>query len=125
MTRVLVVDDRPDVRLSFMYLLAACGFHAAEAQDGIRALEYLDREPATDIILTDLDMPGMDGVQLLRAVHARHSRPPRVIVMTGSVLETDVAVAEARRAGAAAVLVKPISQVALQQAIREVLGSRR
>jgi CheY-like chemotaxis protein len=117
--RVLVVDDRPDVRLSFMYLLQACGYEAAEAGGGADALSYLSRKKV-DVVLTDLDMPGMDGLELLETVRAGKT-PPKVIVMTGSAVGDGEALTAAQKLGADAVLLKPLSRDQLQRTITMVL----
>src|SRR5256885_868054 len=81
--RVLVVDDRPDVRLSLMYMLEACGYGIDEAADGHQAMAVIAKRQA-DVVLADLYMPSMDGVELVDAIRARPVAQPRIILMTGA-----------------------------------------
>ena len=77
---VLVVDDDEDaieVLSSFLTLCAACVVFARSAADG---LVYVDRQPKLDVVLTDLAMPGMDGVEFTRKIRER--RPVPVIALT-------------------------------------------
>src|SRR3954469_18991657 len=106
MARVLVVDDRPDVRLSLLYMLQASGFDVAEAEDGQKALSRLSEE-SFDVILADLSMPVLDGLGLIRIVRDRPRPRPVLIAMTGSAhLDQGAALNEAEDV-ADAVLTKP------------------
>ena len=94
---VLIVDDNPIDRLRAGRLIdqdPRC--HATYAEDGTQALSRLANHP-TSVVLTDLQMEGMDGLSLVRAIHNEHPQVP-VIVMTGHGSE-DVAM-EALRVGA-------------------------
>src|SRR5262252_3048324 len=81
--RILLVDDQPDVRLAFRYMLEADNYEVVEAANGTEALAQLSQKPI-DVILTDLYMPWMDGLSLLRAVRSTGGPTPRVIAMSGS-----------------------------------------
>ena len=112
--RVLVVDDRPDVRLSLVYMLEASGFDVAEAADGAQALGLVEKH-RVEVVLTDLAMPGMDGRELTKELVARSRYRPRVIVMSGSERLESVDAAEL---GADAVLSKPFTRDQLVQTIK-------
>jgi two-component system response regulator AtoC len=101
--RVLIVDDEPNLRQMLEALLAREGYEAVGAASAAEALACHERRPA-DIIITDLCMPGMDGMQLLAALRERES-PATVVVMTayGS---TETAL-EAMKAGAYDYISKP------------------
>jgi CheY-like chemotaxis protein len=81
-TRVLVVDDSNVVRRLVLARLRAAGYDVAEASDGQAALDSLDRAPAA-VVVTDLSMPRLDGLELLAALRAREA-PPEIILLTGS-----------------------------------------
>ena len=116
--RVLVVDDRPDVRLSFCFMLEACGYAAAEAADGAEALTLLARQ-RIDVVLTDLHMPGMDGTALIGLVRRTYRPPPIIIAMTGTSSPWVTAYSEAAaEIGADAILLKPITKQQIIQAIQ-------
>ena len=118
---VLVVDDRPDVRLSFLYLLEASGYEVAEAADGTQALSVLARKHI-DVILTDLYMPGLDGLGLVRIVRGSAPPQPRIIAMSGSDhIGRDASLQAARVLGADAILTKPFSRDQLVRTIKSVL----
>src|SRR5438132_1092104 len=83
MTTILVVDDVPAVAEQYAYDLKRLGaYDALVAHGGREALEALEREPV-DCVILDLEMPGMDGFEVLRAMERRSLRIP-VIVYTGT-----------------------------------------
>jgi two-component system chemotaxis response regulator CheY len=121
-TRVLVVDDQPDVRLSFRYMLEHFGYDVGEAGNGVEALAFLAKEKV-DVILTDLYMPKMDGLTLVRAVRTGPAPRPRIIAVSGSPnLGKEAALEAARVLGADAILLKPLARDQLIKAIRSVVG---
>jgi two-component system response regulator HydG len=69
MPRILVVDDEPANRITLERILSREGLDVDYASDGRAALEVV-REGGVDVVLTDLKMPGMSGLELLRAIHA-------------------------------------------------------
>jgi two-component system sensor histidine kinase and response regulator WspE len=81
--RILVVDDSPLTRELICSLLEAVGYQIANASDGQEALEKLAREPV-DMVVTDLEMPRMDGLELTRRLkaHANYRGLPVVIITT-------------------------------------------
>ena len=101
--RVLVVDDEADIRLGLRRLLSGIGIEAREAASGLLALERLDELPA-DLIITDLMMPGLTGVELLTAVKQR--RPETMVVLLTGFGTVQTAV-QCLQAGAAHFLTKP------------------
>jgi two-component system response regulator HydG len=78
--RILIVDDDAGVRYTLRSVLEDAGHSVEDAEDGEAALALLERE-AFHLVLTDLRMPKMDGLELLRRVRTR-SQPPRVILIT-------------------------------------------
>ncbi len=80
MPRILVVDDNPvDRKLISRMLERQSGWHVATAVDGRAALQVLDSQPV-DLVVTDLQMPGIDGVQLVREIAKSPHRVPVVLV---------------------------------------------
>ncbi len=113
---ILVVDDSRAMVLTLARMLRKAGYHALTAHDGQEALAKLEAGLRPALILTDLNMPGLDGFGLIRAVRARFgvSAPP-IIMLTA---ETSAEAARTARAlGAAAWLCKPADQTALLAAI--------
>ena len=107
MKRILLVDDVPAVRLSIRAALEAIGYQVLEAADGKEALDLLGSQ-AVDLIVTDLWMPNLDGVELLKRLRATNANI-RVIAISGGGMRKpiDVSAALAQTWGADAVLYKP------------------
>ncbi|HCR13957.1 MAG TPA: Fis family transcriptional regulator, partial [Desulfovibrio sp.] len=102
--RILVVDDEEIARENLVHSLTKAGYRAAAAADGRQALAALAEEPC-DLVLTDLRMPEMDGMELLAAIKRRYPEV-EVIVVTGHAA-VDSAVA-AMRLGAFTYVAKPV-----------------
>jgi DNA-binding NtrC family response regulator len=108
--RVLVVDDEAAALSSLAELLREHGYRVETAADGNKALEKLDAF-APDVVLTDLDMPGMDGLELVKRLKAARMRENPVVVM--SALPSGEAAVAALEQGAARYLPKPINTAEL------------
>ena len=82
--RILVVEDSFTVRELQRGILEAAGYPVVTARDGVEALDSLDRDPEIALVITDLQMPELDGIQLTRAIraHATRSSLPVVILTT-------------------------------------------
>jgi EAL domain-containing protein (putative c-di-GMP-specific phosphodiesterase class I) len=119
--RILVVDDQPEVLTVVSRILRKRGFTVSEAADGQAALAQLDQH-AFAVVLSDINMPGMDGLQLLRAVREKDLDLP-VILMT-AVPEIDSA-AQAVEYGALRYLTKPLDLNALVDAVRHGIQLRK
>jgi DNA-binding NtrC family response regulator len=119
--RILVVDDEANARSALVELLREEGYSVEGAADGFKALGKLT-ELAPDLVLTDLKMPGMDGIDLLKKIHA-HDQGIAVVVMTAfGAVETAVA---AMRAGASDYLTKPVNVVEMSLVVKREIGQRR
>ena len=117
--RVLVVDDASDTRDVHERFLRGSGMETLQAADGIQALEVA-RRVTPDVIVTDVDMPMMDGLSLCRRLRAdAATRHVRVVVVTGDASEQAQA---AFAAGCDAVLGKPCSRTILVATIRRLLA---
>ncbi len=119
--RILVVDDEANARSALAELLREEGYIVETAADGFKALPKLE-ELSPDLVLTDLKMPGMDGMELMK--RAWEGDPERVVVVMTAYGSVDTAVA-AMRAGAADYLTKPINVDELVLVIARVLERRR
>lgn len=118
---VLVVDDQEPVRRMVANLLEAEGFHALEARDGAEAIAVFEAQTPLAVI-SDVMMPGMDGLELLRRVK-RIDRSAAVILMTG--MGTADVLLQALRGGATNFFKKPFDVHDLVQEIRSVAEFRR
>jgi len=105
--RVLVVDDRPDT-LGFMLLgLESAGFEVEVAANGREALER-QREHAADVVITDIFMPEMDGLETIDRIKAQFPHT-RIIAMSSGVGRMQDYLKVAGQIGADATLLKPFS----------------
>ncbi len=80
--RVLLVDDDGRIRNVLQWVLTQAGFEVMLAESGDRALEMFCEGDSIDVILTDLEMPGMHGSELIRAIRRLDDRVP-IVVLTG------------------------------------------
>jgi two-component system chemotaxis response regulator CheY len=104
-TKVLIVDDSRTVRAQVAAALTPVGFEVLEAEDGLAALEQLKAVPDIALIICDLNMPRMNGLELLEAIRATLGRPMRAVMLTTEA-RTEV-IEKGKRAGAKGWLVKP------------------
>lgn len=116
--RVLLVEDAPYLRYAFGRLLRMHGFEVREANDGREALDAVPKfQP--QLVLTDLMMPVMDGIELIRRLHgdpATEYLP--VVAITADA--TEQAERLAREAGAVDVITKPIDLPSLLERLRDL-----
>jgi DNA-binding NtrC family response regulator len=112
--RVLVADDDAGVRYTIRQILEDAGHEVVEAADGRAALEAWDASPCP-VVVTDLRMPGMDGMALLQEL-LRRSPPPRVVVVTAHGSERHAV--DAMRAGAWDYFRKPFDGAELLAVVR-------
>ncbi len=121
MTRVLVVDDEPQIRRIVSVLLAEQGYEVAEAESGEAAVEG---QPAfrPDLALVDLSLPGIDGLETLRRLQSRDPRPDCVMMTAYGTIRSAV---EAMKAGAFDYLTKPFDNEELLLVLRRAVEMRR
>jgi len=111
--RVLVVDDEQSLRKVLAATLQREGYEVQLASDGEEAIAALDRDGA-DVVVTDLVMPRMDGLSLLRKVVARHPDVPVIVVTAHGKVDSAV---EAMKAGAFDFVTKPFENAELKAII--------
>lgn len=120
-TRLLVAEDEANLRLVLQKELQRLGYRVQVAPDGEAALRRLE-ESNVDVLLCDINMPRMDGMELLRRVQERPN-PPEVIMLTGNgTIETAV---EAMKIGAYDYLTKPYTINELDVRVRQAAEKRR
>ena len=118
--RILIVEDEPNVRLVFRAALTSNAYQIAVAEDGETALRYLKQESA-DLVLLDLNMPVLGGMDVLRLLRESGSDLPVVIV---SAYDAVPNVVQAMRLGAIDFIPKPTTPEALRKVVAEVLSRR-
>ncbi|MEU7875533.1 response regulator transcription factor [Dactylosporangium sp. NPDC049140] len=116
--RVVIADDQALVRTGFALILGADGIEVvAEAADGAEAVDAV-RRTRPDVVLMDVRMPGMDGLEATRRILTGHPDPPRIIILT--TFDLDRYVYAALSAGASGFLLKDASAGRLVAAVRTV-----
>ena len=116
---ILIVDDSPKMRGFLRTALAAGGYDTLEAIDGIEGLDRLQSHEVA-AILTDINMPRMDGLSFLRSVRqeARFARTPILVLTTENAPEVKAA---GKEAGATGWIVKPFRPEQLCQVLEKVI----
>ncbi|OGL64903.1 MAG: hypothetical protein A3J27_13745 [Candidatus Tectomicrobia bacterium RIFCSPLOWO2_12_FULL_69_37] len=120
MGRILVVDDDLLFQEFVIEEMLRLGHETARAANGREAVEEI-RKKAPDLILLDLRMPQVDGIDTLRALRKEEARAP-VILLTAR--RSPEVLAQAEALGAVEVLFKPVDLTRLFQILEEMLGSR-
>jgi DNA-binding response OmpR family regulator len=115
---LLIVDDEPNVRLMFRTALESSGYRLTEAEDGATALMWLENSPV-DLVLLDLHMPGIGGMDVLESLRKTGNDVPVVIVTAHGSVPNAV---EAMKLGAIDFEEKPLSPEALRRVVAEVLA---
>lgn len=116
--RILTIDDSKTMRDMLMLTLADAGFDVIQAVDGKEGVDLLERENV-DVVITDINMPRMDGYEVVRHLRARpeHKTTPILVLTTESDVEKKNL---AREAGATGWLVKPFDPERLVATVRKV-----
>jgi two-component system alkaline phosphatase synthesis response regulator PhoP len=116
---VLVADNEPDIVELVRFELEREGYDVLRATNGVQALE-LAREHEPDLVLVDVHMPKLGGYEVTREIRAdERLHPVPVMILSGSVLESDVA--QSFEAGANQHMGKPFSPVALRTQVETLL----
>jgi len=118
MAKILVVEDDPAIRAVIKETLETADYTVATSSDGIEALERLRREEF-DMMICDVWMPRMGGLDLLRSLRVEARTPPRVIVMTAD--DTPQTVLEALREQAYQYTAKPFDPITLLEQVERAL----
>jgi len=113
--KVLIIDDQAGIRALLKEVFSVFGFDVMEAQNGYEGLEKLDKRP--DIILLDMKMPGLSGIETLRRLRLVNNSVPVILVTAYQELEM---INEAERLGVTARLIKPFDLEELQRIVRRV-----
>jgi two-component system chemotaxis response regulator CheY len=117
--RILTVDDSASMRQMVMFTLRGAGYEVVQACDGVEALE-LARESAADLVLTDVHMPRMDGITLVRELRTlpAYKFVPMLILTTES---SQAKKMDGKRAGATGWIVKPFNPPQLLATVARVI----
>lgn len=117
---ILAVDDSASIRQMVGFTLRSAGYEVVEAVDGVDALEKAG-SAGFNLVLTDQNMPRMDGLTLVRSLRAlaQYKTTPILILTTES---SDAMKAQGRAAGATGWMVKPFDPEKLIEVVKKVIG---
>ena len=119
MKTVLAVDDSATMREMVAFVLESAGYRVIEAEDGAQGLERARATPV-DLVITDQNMPNMDGITLVRSLRElrEYKAIPILLLTTES---SDSMKSQGRAAGATGWLVKPFDPATLLEVVKKVL----
>ena len=122
MQRIMIIDDEPSIRRSLGIILSRSGYRAFEACDGLDGLR-LCREHEPDLVITDIHMPGADGIETIAGLRAWRPGLP-IIAMSGGDQSAKLdLLASAGILGAVSTLRKPFTMAEILEAVRLALGT--
>ena len=122
MKRILVIDDSETIRQQVKHALAATGYEIIEAIDGVDGLEKLRTRNDIDMALCDVNMPRMNGLDMIAEVQRTGSRIPILMLTTEG---QPSLIKRAREAGAKGWIVKPFKPELLVAAVTKLVDSPR
>ena len=121
MARILLVDDDSAVLEALRRVLSRLGHTVVLARDGAEALRLYKQEP-TDIVLTDLIMPGKEGVELIQELRRGFPEAKIIAMSGGGRIDSRDLLKIARHVGADRILAKPFGEAELAAVLAELLG---
>ena len=119
--RILVVDDSAAIRQSISFILNQEGYETVEATDGLEALAVLGKAEAVDLIITDVNMPNLDGIGFIKKARdlQKYKFTPILVLTTES---QGSKMNDGKEAGATGWIVKPFNAEKLLAIVKKVSG---
>ena len=121
MARVLVIDDDEVSRTLVKRMLDGEGHRVEEAHDGAEGLRLFGENPP-DLVLTDINMPGLDGHDVIEAIRVLHADIPIIAISGGGATPKDELLLKASNLGAVEIIMKPFEFRQLVGAVERALG---
>ena len=122
MARVLVIDDDEEHRTLVRHMLVGAGHEVEEAPDGAEGLRAFGKNPP-DLVLTDINMPGLDGHDVIEAIRVQHADVPIIAISGGGATPKDELLLKASNLGAVEIIMKPFEFRQLVGAVERALGT--
>ena len=122
MARVLVIDDDEVTRTLVKRILDGEGHRVEEAHDGAEGLRLFGKNPP-DLVLTDINMPGLDGHDVIEAIRVLHADVPIIAISGGGATPKDELLLKASNLGAVEIIMKPFEFRQLVGAVERALGT--
>ena len=120
MTKILVIEDDEEIRLLIQRLLESEGYEVLAAEDGVKGLEAFSAG-APDMVITDLYMPRMKGVETIRKIRGINADAKIIAISGGGSSSPSTLLKGARSAGAMETLAKPFDPVELLSAVNRLV----
>lgn len=120
MARVMVIEDDDAVRGLVIRMLERVGHEVVATPDGREALRMFGQEP-TDLVITDINMPGMDGIEVISAFRAMRAGVPIIAISGGGLMPKELLLSSAAAMGAVEVVSKPFEISRLVGAVDRAL----
>ncbi|RZB34901.1 MAG: hypothetical protein SRB1_00669 [Desulfobacteraceae bacterium Eth-SRB1] len=118
---ILIVDDEPSMRIALSESLKSCGYKVEVSGSGADALEKF-QEDKFEVVITDIRMPGMSGMDVLRGIKKISSKTPVIVITAYGTVNTAV---EAMKEGAADFIMKPFSIDHLELLVKKVVAEKQ
>jgi two-component system chemotaxis response regulator CheY len=122
MKQILLVDDSPSVRQQVRLALTEAGYTVIEANDGLDGLAKLAATPDVGLIISDINMPQMNGLEMIEKLRSDGKNVGLPVLMLTSEGEPAL-IARAKKAGVKAWVVKPFKAVMLLAAVRKLIST--
>ena len=120
MARVLIIDDDSAVRDALARALTRAGHVVDRAANGRQGLEAFETE-SIDLVITDINMPEMDGIEVMNAFRRRGASVPIIAISGGGLMPKELLLTTAAKLGAVEVIPKPFELIDLLEAIDRIL----
>ncbi|KAB8029784.1 response regulator [Fluviispira multicolorata] len=120
--KILIVDDAKTIRQQVTFTLTKSGFEVIEAESGKDGIALLNAHRDIDAIISDINMPEMNGIEMIIAIKSNTNLPHPPILILTTEGATDI-VAQAKKAGASGWIVKPFKPEILVEAVKRLTGS--
>lgn len=117
---ILTVDDSKSIREAVRFALEPLGYEIVEAEDGLDGIAQLEKEKV-DLVITDLNMPNLDGLEFIEAVRQRDEFAGLPLVMLTTEGQADK-MRRGKKAGASGWIVKPFNELQLELTVKKFVG---
>ena len=117
---ILTVDDSKSIREAVRFALEPLGYGIVEAEDGVEGLEQLEKE-RVDLVITDLNMPNLDGIDFIEKVREQEQYDGLPLVMLTTEGQADK-MRRGKQAGASGWIVKPFNELQLELTVKKFIG---
>jgi two-component system chemotaxis response regulator CheY len=119
--RILIVDDSRTIRQQVGLTLGQAGYETIEAEDGVEGLAMIGSQTDIALVICDINMPNMNGIEMLTAVKADVRNAALPVLMLTTEARADL-IQQAKRIGAKGWVVKPFKPDQLAAAVRKIVG---